>query len=235
MKSNIPLGALIFFSLFPPFQDSFAGIEDPGAWSAPAPISLQSGNGKVQAVIRKLQFTWRRDTDNGLEEYDVATVFVPLKSLYWLGEAGDNARFHNKYLNRVFFLFRENIVGVVANDADSLRFYVSSSHAKTSDPYQEIDNLLTQRRTQLGRQKWDIEPIRFNLESVLGACPFTGVLLPEGEPASTITKIEVNADNFTIEFAGGKDNTIKATITFNSSFHPISATLRDKEVFPSKG
>jgi hypothetical protein len=71
------------------------------------------------------------------------------------------------------------------------------------------------------------------MEPVLGGAPFSGGLLTaRGERAPNITKIDVAGDAFTIELAGGKNNTVTATITFDSSFKPVKATLQGKDVFP---
>jgi hypothetical protein len=62
--------------------------------------------------------------------------------------------------------------------------------------------------------------------------PFTGKASDFGEPAPTITKVDVGNETFTIELAGGKGNSVKATVTFNSSIEPVKATLQGKQVFP---
>lgn len=211
--------------------DSMAGLETLGNWQASV-ITLPSNNGPVQASVRQLAFTWRRSTDQYLEHYDAVAVIVPSKKLYWLGESSDQQIFEKRTVTRQFFVFESSIVGVSANRGDVLRFYVSDKELTTNDSSKEIDSILHEKLSHLETQRFDLTAIPFGIENILGAFPFTEQPSAIGEAAPVITKIDVDGDSFTIELAGGKDNAVTATITFNGSFKPVKATLRGNQVFP---
>lgn len=213
-------------------NQSEAGIESPGNWRSSSDITLPSKNGPIQAIVRRLSFTWRRSTDQFLEHHDVIAVVVPSKNLYWLGESSDQQMYENRTVDRNFFVLAGNIVGVSSNRGDVLKFYVSSSQLTTANASQELDAILHQKLNKFGSQKWDIEPIPFAMQKVLGFFPFTGLGSAQGEAAANVTKIDVTSGNFTIELDGGKDDAVTATISFDSAFQPVKATLRGKQVFP---
>jgi hypothetical protein len=206
---------------------AMAGLESLGRWTDPLVISLPSDNGPVQATTQQLDFIWRRSTNQRLEKHFVTAIAVPSMSLYWLGYGGVVAASERK-----FFIFNNQIVGVSTQRGDGIAFYPSSEHIKTDNAAAEINAMFTQRLNQFENKRFDIESIRLSLEGVLGAFPFTGVGNALGEPAPVINKIDVGSDTFTIELTGGYENSVPASVTFDTLFKPVNAILRGSQVFP---
>src|SRR5579864_1696293 len=84
---------------------SVAGVENLSEWSNPSPLTLPSEGGSVQAIVRQLNFAFKRNTDQQVENSIVKAIVFPSQNLYWLGYAqlgvGDE---------RMFFVFNKQIV-----------------------------------------------------------------------------------------------------------------------------
>jgi len=232
IKSHLfALAVGISFVLGPPRQGR-AEIESNTGWGSVAIVDIPSNGGLIQASVQKLQFTWKRSTDRYLEHHDIIAVIIPSKNLYWLGEASDLQVLENRRINRQYLVLGDSIVAISMHRGGFLRFHISTGRlAAIEHTSEEIDRVFHQKLEDIETRKWD-KGIPFNIEKVLGAFPFTGLGSAMGEPAPTITKIDVSDTAFTIELAGGKNSAVKATITFDDSFRPLKATLRGKNVFP---
>jgi len=240
---------------------SAAGTETQNNWSSPLDVLLPSANGFTPAVVRTIAFSsprnyddylnhhgfeWNIDADHYMNHYDYTSVIVPSMNLYWLGDSADQQMFANRTMRRQFFILGRSIVGVSSNQDDVFKFYVSTTKFFTTDPFREVDAIFREKLAHnvriiwsdtdasfgLGGKDWNFKQIAFGMENVLGWFPFTGKSDSRGEPAPEITKIDVNSDSFTIGLAGGKNDSVAATITFNNKFKPMKATLRGKQVFP---
>jgi len=152
------------------------------------------------------------------------------KNICWLGLSSDQQIFENRTVVRHFFILGNNVVGVSANRGNALLFFPASFQLETTDPVHEIDAAFHRKLSQV--ETFDLSPIAFAMEGVLGSFPFTGCGAPQGEAAPKITRIVVNSDSFTIELKGGKDDGVTATITFDNTFKTLKASLRGKQIFP---
>lgn len=78
----------------------------------------------------------------------------------------------------------------------------------------------------------EYKPVGIKLEQYLGFFPFTKTPTAMLTPAPKIEGVSVGADNFSVSLSGGKDDKVKAVVTFTDDFTVTQATLDGKQVYP---